>query len=37
MHGGLFIDDCDNLTLDDFRKIDKNRQPPESVCYRTKG
>uniref|UniRef100_A0A8W8IFQ5 Serine/threonine specific protein phosphatases domain-containing protein n=1 Tax=Magallana gigas TaxID=29159 RepID=A0A8W8IFQ5_MAGGI len=28
MHGGLFKDD--NVTLDDHRKIDRNRQPPES-------
>lgn len=28
MHGGLFKDD--NVTLDDLRKIDRNRQPPES-------
>ena len=27
MHGGLFKDD--NVTLDDLRKIDRNRQPPE--------
>lgn len=32
MHGGLFKDD--NVTLDDLRKIDRNRQPPESgTCY----
>ncbi|ESO10146.1 hypothetical protein HELRODRAFT_156394 [Helobdella robusta] len=28
MHGGLFSDD--NVTLDDLRKIERNRQPPES-------
>uniref|UniRef100_A0A8W8IG72 Serine/threonine-protein phosphatase 5 n=1 Tax=Magallana gigas TaxID=29159 RepID=A0A8W8IG72_MAGGI len=28
MHGGLFKED--NVTLDDLRKIDRNRQPPES-------
>ena len=28
MHGGLFRDDA--VTLDDLRKIDRNRQPPES-------
>ncbi|KAK3604593.1 hypothetical protein CHS0354_027447 [Potamilus streckersoni] len=27
MHGGLFKDD--NVTLDDIRKIDRHRQPPE--------
>lgn len=27
MHGGLFSED--NVTLDDLRKIDRNRQPPE--------
>lgn len=27
MHGGLF--NSDNVTLDDLRKIDRNRQPPE--------
>ena len=27
MHGGLFKDD--NVVLDDLRKIDRNRQPPE--------
>ncbi|KAG0444174.1 hypothetical protein HPB47_014083 [Ixodes persulcatus] len=27
MHGGLFSDD--NVTLDDIRKTDRNRQPPE--------
>ena len=28
MHGGLFSDD--NVTLDDIRKVDRNRQPPEA-------
>lgn len=28
MHGGLFSED--NVTLDDIRKIDRNRQPPDS-------
>ena len=28
MHGGLFSDD--NVTLDDIRKADRNRQPPEA-------
>lgn len=28
MHGGLFADD--NVTIDDIRKVDRNRQPPES-------
>ncbi|XP_076097475.1 serine/threonine-protein phosphatase 5-like isoform X2 [Mytilus galloprovincialis] len=28
MHGGLFRDE--NVTLDDLRKVDRNRQPPES-------
>lgn len=27
MHGGLFSKD--GVTLDDLRKIDRNRQPPE--------
>ena len=27
MHGGLFKDE--NVTLDDIRKYDRNRQPPE--------
>ena len=27
MHGGLFKDE--NVTLDDLRKIDRNKQPPE--------
>lgn len=27
MHGGLFAQD--NVTLDDLRKIERNRQPPE--------
>jgi hypothetical protein len=27
MHGGLFSDD--NVVLEDLRKIDRNRQPPE--------
>lgn len=27
MHGGLFSED--NITLDDIRKTDRNRQPPE--------
>lgn len=27
MHGGLFS--SDEVTLDDIRKIDRNRQPPE--------
>lgn len=27
MHGGLFSED--NVTLDDLRKIERNRQPPE--------
>lgn len=27
MHGGLFS--TDDVTLDDLRKIDRNRQPPE--------
>lgn len=27
MHGGLFAND--DVTLDDIRKIDRNRQPPE--------
>jgi serine/threonine-protein phosphatase 5 len=29
MHGGLFS--SDNVTLDDLRKIERNRQPPEEV------
>ncbi|VDI09845.1 serine/threonine-protein phosphatase 5 [Mytilus galloprovincialis] len=28
MHGGLFRDE--NVTLDDLRKVDRNRQPPET-------
>ena len=28
MHGGLFAED--NVTLDDIRKVERNRQPPES-------
>lgn len=28
MHGGLFSED--GVTLDDIRKIDRNRQPPDS-------
>lgn len=28
MHGGLFSED--GVTLDDLRKIDRNRQPPDS-------
>ena len=28
MHGGLFSDD--KVTLDDIRKVDRNRQPPET-------
>ena len=28
MHGGLFSED--NVTLDDIRKVDRNRQPPET-------
>ena len=28
MHGGLFSED--NITLDDIRKVDRNRQPPET-------
>lgn len=28
MHGGLFSED--GVKLDDLRKIDRNRQPPES-------
>ena len=28
MHGGLFSDD--NVTLDDIRKVERNRQPPDS-------
>ena len=31
MHGGLFAED--NVTLDDIRKVDRNRQPPESGMY----
>lgn len=27
MHGGLFAQD--NVTLDDLRQIERNRQPPE--------
>lgn len=27
MHGGLFTKD--DVTLDDIRKIDRNREPPE--------
>ena len=35
MHGGLF--NSDDVTLDDIKKIDRNRQPPDdgervSVC-----
>lgn len=31
MHGGLFSEP--NVTLDDIRKIDRNRQPPEKgIC-----
>ena len=34
MHGGLFKED--GVTLDDIRKVDRNRQPPEegTVVYR---
>ena len=28
MHGGLFSED--GVTLDDLRKIERNRQPPDS-------
>ena len=28
MHGGLFSED--SVTLDDIRKVDRNRQPPDS-------
>lgn len=28
MHGGLFSDD--NVTIEDIRKVDRNRQPPDS-------
>ena len=28
MHGGLFSED--DVTLDDIRKVDRNRQPPET-------
>lgn len=28
MHGGLFSND--DVTLDDIRKVDRNRQPPDS-------
>jgi len=28
MHGGLFSED--NVVLDDLRKIERNRQPPDS-------
>ena len=28
MHGGLFSED--NVTLDDIRTVDRNRQPPET-------
>lgn len=28
MHGGLFSED--GVTLEDIRKIDRNRQPPDS-------
>lgn len=28
MHGGLFSED--NVTLEDIRKVERNRQPPES-------
>lgn len=28
MHGGLFSED--GVTLEDLRKIDRNRQPPDS-------
>lgn len=28
MHGGLFSED--GVTLDDIRKIERNRQPPDS-------
>uniref|UniRef100_A0AAY4DWN1 Serine/threonine-protein phosphatase n=1 Tax=Denticeps clupeoides TaxID=299321 RepID=A0AAY4DWN1_9TELE len=32
MHGGLFSED--GVTLDDLRKIDRNRQPPDSgLCF----
>lgn len=32
MHGGLFSED--GVTLDDLRKIDRNRQPPDSGGFR---
>lgn len=32
MHGGLFSED--GVTLDDLRKIDRNRQPPDSGRFR---
>ena len=28
MHGGLFSDDT--VTLDDIRKVERNKQPPET-------
>ena len=31
MHGGLSEDE--NVTLDEIRKINRNRQPPESGIY----
>ena len=34
MHGGLFS--RDDVTLDEIKKIDRNRQPPEEgdfICY----
>jgi len=30
MHGGLFSED--DVQLDDLRKVDRNRQPPDSGC-----
>lgn len=32
MHGGLFSED--EVTLDDIRKIERNRQPPEEGLFR---
>ena len=35
MHGGLFSED--GVTLEDLRKIDRNRQPPDSGRVQLKG
>lgn len=35
MHGGLFSED--GVTLDDIRKIERNRQPPDSGDWGQEG